>query len=168
MSLLIRPEQPDDADAVRLVHRLAFGRDDEGRLVDALRSGGFGRVALVAEDVGRVVGHILFSALPIVIPSATIDALALAPLAVVPDRQRRGVGSALVRDGLRACRDDGHRIVLVLGEPDFYARFGFSAEKARHLASPYSGPAFMALGLVPGALEGLAGEVRYPSAFDAF
>jgi putative acetyltransferase len=168
MTFLIRPERPGDEDAVREVHRLAFGRDDEGRLVDDLRAGGFGRLALVAEDEGRVVGHVLFGALPIVTPSATLDALALAPLAVVPAHQRRRIGSALVRDGLRACRDDGHRIVVVLGHPGYYPRFGFSAEKATRLASPYAGPAFMALELEPGALEGVVGAVRYPPPFSAF
>jgi putative acetyltransferase len=168
MAFLIRPERPGDRDAVREVHRLAFGRDDEGRLVDALRAGGFCRVALVAEDEGRVVGHVFFSALPIVTPSATLDSLALAPLAVVPDRQGLGIGSALVRDGLRACRDNGHLIVVVLGHPAYYRRFGFSAEKSARLASPYAGPAFMALDLVPGSLDGVAGEVRYPPPFSAF
>jgi putative acetyltransferase len=168
MAVVIRLERRGDEDAVRAVHRLAFGRDDEGRLVDALRAGGFDRVALVAEEEGRIVGHVLFSALPIVTPSAAIDALALAPLAVVPDRQRVGIGSALVRDGLRAARDDGHRIAIVLGHPDYYPRFGFSAARAERLASPYAGPAFMALELVPGALDGVVGEVRYPPPFEAF
>ena len=71
----------------------------------------------------------------------------------------------LVREGLRACREAGHRIVVVLGHPEFYPRFGFSARLAERLKSPYSGPAFMAIELVPGALEGVEGEVRYPPPF---
>ena len=125
-------------------------------------------MSLVAEVDGRVVGHILFSDLPIVTPGATVEALALAPMAVVPAHQRRGIGSMLVREGLRACREAGHRIVVVLGHPEFYPRFGFSAKTAERLKSPYSGPAFMAMELVPGALEGVEGEVRYPPPFGAF
>ena len=121
--------------------------------------------SLVAEEGGRVVGHILFSDLPIVTADGTVEALALAPLAVLPSHQRRGIGSLLVREGLRACREAGHRIVVVLGHPEFYPRFGFSAELAERLKSPFSGPAFMAAELVPGALEGVEGEVRYPPPF---
>jgi putative acetyltransferase len=167
---VIRDEVPADRAAVRDVHRQAFGQDEEARLVDALRDGGYARVSLVAEDEddGRVVGHVLFSALPIETSAGTVDALALAPLAVLPDRQRTGVGSALVREGLRACRDRGHRIVVVLGHQDYYPRFGFSAGRAARLRSPYSGPSFMALELVAGALEGVEGEARYPAPFSGF
>ena len=72
----------------------------------------------------------------------------------------------LVREGLRTCTEAGHRIVVVLGHPEFYPRFGFSAKMAESLESPYSGPSFMAVGLVPGALEGVEGEVRYPPPFE--
>jgi putative acetyltransferase len=147
------------------VNRLAFVGEDEARLVDALRDGGYVRASLVAEEGGRVVGHVLFSDLPIVTEGGTIEALALAPLAVTPDYQRRGVGSLLAREGLRACTEAGHRVVIVVGHPEFCPRFGFSAAMAERLRSPYSGPAFMAVELVPGALEGVEGEVRYPPPF---
>src|SRR4051812_4691802 len=126
MSPVIRPERPTDHDAIREVNRLAFGGEDEARLVAALRDGGYVRVSLVAEEGGRVVGHVLFGDLPIVTAGGTFQALALtlAPLAVLPSHQRRGIGSLLVREGLRACREAGHRIVVVLGHPDFYPRFG--------------------------------------------
>jgi putative acetyltransferase len=91
--------------------------------------------------------------------------LALAPLAVTPARQRQGIGSQLVREGLRACAAAGHRIVVVLGHPAYYPRFGFSAALARPLKAPFSGESFMAAELVPGALPGVAGEVRYPPPF---
>ena len=120
----------------------------------------------VAEVDGQVVGHILFSDLPIVTPEGGSVPSSLAPMAVVPSHQRRGIGSMLVREGLRACREAGHRIVVVLGHPEFYTRFGFSAKMAEPLRSPYSGPAFMAVELVPGALDGVEGEVRYPPPFD--
>jgi putative acetyltransferase len=86
-------------------------------------------------------------------------------MAVVPSHQRRGIGSMLVREGLRACAEAGHRVVIVVGHPDFYPRFGFSAKMAEQLSSPYPGPAFMAVELVPGALAGVEGEVRYPPPF---
>src|SRR5436190_9240659 len=121
----IRHEAAADHEAVRHVNRLAFGGEDEARLVDALRSGGHSRVSLVAEVEGRVVGHVLFSEVPILTDGGTVAALSLAPMAVLPDFQRRGVGSALVREGLEVCRA-GHRIVVVLGHPAFYPRFGFS------------------------------------------
>ena len=164
--VVIRDETSDDLDSIRDVNRLAFGQDDEGRLVDALRDGGYVKVSLVAEEAGRVVGHILFSDLPIVTEGGTVEALALAPMAVIPSHQRRGIGSMLVREGLRTCAEAGHRIVVVLGHPEFYPRFGFSAKMAGRLRSPYSGPAFMAIELVPGALEGVEGEVRYPPPFE--
>jgi putative acetyltransferase len=165
MSTVIRPETTADHPAIQEVNRLAFGREDEARLVDALRDGGYTRLSLVADAEGRVAGHILFSALPIVTPEGTVGALALAPLAVVPSHQRRGIGSMLVREGLRTCAGAGHPIVVVLGHPEFYTRFGFSAMLAGRLNSPYSGPAFMAVELVPGALEGVEGDVRYPPPF---
>jgi putative acetyltransferase len=165
MSVEVRAERPGDYAAVFEVHRLAFGQEDEARLVDALRAGGHARLSLVAEDGGRVIGHILFSDLPIETPQGAVAALALAPLAVVPSRQRQGVGSLLVREGLRACAQQGHRIVVVLGHRDYYPRFGFSAALARPLKAPFSGEHWMAAELVPGALAGVAGEVRYPPPF---
>jgi putative acetyltransferase len=164
-SNLIRPEVATDHEAIRHVNRMAFGGEEEARLVDALREGGYVRVSLVAERDQQVVGHILFSDLPILTKSGVVPALALAPLAVLPDYQRRGVGSALVRQGLEVCAEQGHRIVIVLGHPDYYPRFGFSAALARPLDSPFSGDHFMALELVPGALAGVSGQVQYPPPF---
>jgi putative acetyltransferase len=166
MSLTIRPETTADHAAIREVNRLAFGGEGEARLVDALREGGYARVSLVAEEEGQIVGHLLFSTLTIATARGEIEALSLAPLAVVPSHQRRGIGSSLVREGLRTCREAGHRIVIVLGHPEFYPRFGFSAKLAEPLRSPYSGPAFMAVELVPDALRGIEGKVRYPPPFE--
>jgi putative acetyltransferase len=161
----VRSENPDDLEAVREVNRRAFGREDEARLVDALRAGGHARLSLVAEEGGRVVGHILFTDLPVVTQAGTLHALALAPVAVLPEYQRQGIGSRLVREGLRACAKAGHRVVIVLGHPAYYPRFGFSSQLAGRLKPPFSGPAFMALELVPGALENVIGEVCYPPPF---
>jgi putative acetyltransferase len=169
MSVTIRPETAADLDAIRHVNRLAFGQDDEARLVDTLREGGYVRVSLVAEQAGRIVGHILFSDLPIITGAGTVPALALAPMAVLPERQRQGIGSALVRNGLDDCRRQGHRIVVVVGNTHFYPRFGFSSKLASALASPFGGgDSWMAVELVPGALNGVAGRVQYPPPFGAW
>jgi putative acetyltransferase len=166
-TIIVRLETPSDQHAIREVNRLAFGRDDEAGLVNSLRDGGFIRLSLVAQVHRAIVGHILFSELAIISDMGTIPALALAPLAVVPECQRHGIGSQLVRHGLAACREQGHRIVIVLGHPHFYPRFGFSAELARRLDSPYSGEAFMAIELVENALQRISGRVQYPAPFES-
>lgn len=162
---VIRSETVGDHEAIRHINRLAFGQDTEARLVDALRDGGFVRLSLVAEQAGHLVGHILFSDLPIITGERTVAALSLAPMAVLPEWQNQGVGSALVRRGLDACRENGHRIVVVVGHRRFYPRFGFSPERASRLESPYVGEAFMAVELVSGALDGVEGRVVYPPPF---
>ena len=165
--ILIRPETEQDHEALRQVNRLAFGQQEEVRLVDALRAGGFVRLSLVAENNGQVVGHILFSELTIITQSGTVMALALAPMALLPDFQKKGIGSALVRRGLEICREQGQRIVVVLGHPNFYPRFGFSAKLAERLESPYGGRlSHMAAELIPGALDGVMGKVVYSPPFN--
>lgn len=165
--LEIRPETPGDIPAIRAVNGLAFGQADEAVLVDALRDGGHGAVSLVAEDGGRIVGHVLFSRLPIEAGDRVVAGAALAPMAVLPERQREGIGSALVRAGLAACRMAGIAAVVVLGHPDYYPRFGFSAEAAHGLRPPFpeAGSAFMALELVPGSLDLHDAIVRYAPPF---
>ncbi len=163
--ITIREEAQEDRPAIREINELAFGTPEEVELVDRLRSDGLVLASLVACDGGEVVGHILFSELPIETAGRRIRGAALAPMAVRPDRQRQGLGSALVRRGLEACRALGVEAVVVLGHPAYYPRFGFSAETARHLEAPFSGPAFMALELTPGVLDGVSGRVRYPPPF---
>jgi putative acetyltransferase len=168
LSCTVRPERPEDVPAIRAVVEAASGREDEVKLVDALRDRGFVRLSLVAVEDVEIVGHILFSELDIVDQKSSVKALALAPMAVIPSRQRQGIGTTLIREGLQLGANQGHRIVLVLGHPGYYPRFGFSAELARPLKSPYAGDSFMALELVPDALEGVTGEVRYAPPFEAF
>lgn len=146
----------------------AFPTDAEARLVDALRERAERCISLVAETKpGAVVGQILFT--PVEIGSASC-AVGLAPMSVVPELQRRGIGSALVKAGLSACRAAGERAVVVLGHVDYYPRFGFrpASDHGLYYRNPGPEPAFMALELEPNALQGRTGEVRYHEAFDPF
>ena len=163
--LLIRDEQPCDREQVRKVNEAAFGRSDEADLIDRLRVQGVVLLSLVAEFDGQIIGHILFSRMTVETAQGPVAAVSLAPMAVQPDHQGRKIGSQLVGRGLAQLRDQGERIVIVLGHQHYYPRFGFSSEKARHLASPFPPEAFMALELSDGALTGIHGAVRYPSAF---
>ena len=162
----IRVERDGDAAAVRQVNQQAFGASVEADLVDALREQAKPFLSLVAEDDGAIVGHIAFS--PVTLASAArLRVMGLAPMAVLPDRQRRGTGSALVRAGLDECRRLGASAVVVLGHPEYYPRFGFRPAPRFDLRSEYDVPddVFMALELVQGALTGQSGTVRYHQAF---
>jgi len=169
MSVTIRPENDEDQPAICNVNKIAFDGDAEASLVDALRAGGFVEVSLVAELDGKIVGHILFSRLTINTRVGTVAALSLAPMAVLPTSQRQGIGTKLVEAGLIACRVGGHKIVVVLGHPEFYPRFGFSADLARPLESPFGGGSvWMALELVAKVLNGVEGRVEFSPPFRAF
>lgn len=168
MDTPIRPQVPGDRDAIRQLHQAAFGTSVEADLVAALCDGGYVEVSLVAEFEDQVLGHILFSRLLIQTAQGPVNALSLAPLAVLPEYQRRGIGSALIGAGLDACRRAGHRIVTVLGHPAYYRRFEFSAALAQPLRSPFGGgAAWMALELVPGSLQGVQGDVEFAAPFAA-
>jgi putative acetyltransferase len=168
--LTIRPEHPLDYSAIFGVNNLAFGKENEPRLVEILRqSPGFNpELSLVAELENQVVGHILFS--PVVIETSTgeIPILALAPMAVRPEFQNQGIGSELVRQGLEACRRLGYRIVVVLGHSSFYPRFGFESARPKGISAPFlvSDENWMVIELHSGALSNIQGTVRYPPAFD--
>jgi putative acetyltransferase len=164
----VRAENTEDGEersAIRSINEAAFGRRHEADLVDGLRAAGVVLVSLVAELDTRIAGHILFSRMSIETTNGFLPAAALAPMAVLPSHQRRGIGERLVGSGLELLRRRGERIVIVLGHPDYYPRFGFSCEKARYLKSPFPPRAFMAMELRPGALDGIRGTVRYPAAF---
>jgi putative acetyltransferase len=167
----IRPEGPEDRKAVFDVNQAAFGQDDEARLVDALRRSPayIPELSLVAVEDSRIVGHILFTRIKLRGSERAFDALALAPMAVLPGYQRRGIGSALVERGLEIARDLGHRVVIVVGHPDYYPRFGFVLAGPLGIRAPFDvpGEAFMALALSPGALAGVQGLVEYPPEFEA-
>lgn len=161
----IRAETPVDSQAIDHVVRAAFGQDDEMRLVQALRDGGHNLLSLVAEKNGEIIGQLLFTRLPIEGDKQTWNAVALAPLAVLPQFQRQGVGTALMKAGLQRLRELGETIVIVLGHKHYYPRFGFVAELAKPLQGPFSGVSWMALELTPGALQGVRGRVKYADPF---
>jgi putative acetyltransferase len=165
LNIVVREERPADAAAIGEVARRAFRQEDEARLVGALRAEGYGRLSLVATTGQQVIGHVLFSRIWIDRPQGRLDVVALAPLAVLPEFQGRGVGSALVGEGLARCREQGERLVLVLGDPVYYARFGFQVELAARLDCPYAGPHFMGLELVPHSLPA-GGCVVYSPPFE--
>jgi putative acetyltransferase len=160
-------ERKEDANAIRFVLEEAFGQSSEADLVDALRRRGALTLSLVALREDEVVGHIVFS--PVMIESAgsSFDAIGLGPMAVLPPYQRKGIGSELVRIGLEQCRDAGHEIVVVVGHPDFYGRFGFVPTKHRDLHCEFDVPddVFMVMELRQDALAGRGGLVKYQPEF---
>ncbi|HVP11505.1 MAG TPA: N-acetyltransferase [Phycisphaerae bacterium] len=168
--ITIRPEQPADAAGIRKVNELAFGRPVEADLVEALRrSAAFiPELSLAACDGDLVVGHVLFKRMTIESPGGSTPVLALAPLAILPARQRQGIGSMLVREGLDRCRRLGHSVVVVIGHGTYYPRFGFKLARPYGIDAPFPVPdeAFMVLELTPGTLKGVEGMVRYPPEFD--
>lgn len=168
--MAIRSEQREDHERIDEINRLAFGQPDEAQLVAAIRQAdGFDpSLSLVAVQDDQLVGHILFSPISILGENGEVPALALAPMAVIPECQRQGIGSEVVTAGLQAARLAGHRIVIVLGHAEYYPRFGFVCTGQFGITSPFPGPdeAFMVLALAADALDGVTGEVRYPAAFD--
>jgi putative acetyltransferase len=157
--MIIKDEAASDQAAIHEVHTLAFRGPAEAKLVDDLRRSGDAVISLIAADGNRILGHVLFSKL-----NAPLRALALAPVGVRPDFQRRGIGSALIRKGLGRARRDGWEAVFVLGDTDYYGRFGFSVEAAEGYISPYSGDHFMMLTFGSRNLLS-AGHLVYPAPF---
>ncbi|HSF75591.1 MAG TPA: N-acetyltransferase [Microcoleus sp.] len=163
----IRTEKPEDLEAVRNINIAAFGRENEANLVDKLR-GIASTFSFVAVQSDRIVGHIFFS--PVVVEgkcSSNLAILGLAPVAVIPEYQRQGIASLLIREGLKECARSGFQAVVVLGHPDFYPRFGFIPASRKSLKCEYDVPdeAFMVLELESGALQDCSGTVKYRSEF---
>lgn len=168
---VVRPEASGDVEAIRRLHDAAFGQPEEGEIVDRLRAALAGGdagpwISLVAEVDGEgVVGHILFTEVTIRPPvdGSAATALGLAPMAVWPAFQRRGIGTRLVEAGLARARAEGHELVVVLGHPAYYPRFGFVPAADLGLEWEHEAPreAFMALELAPGAAARRGGVVSY-------
>ena len=186
MLLSIRLELPADIEAVHTVEELAFGQPDEADLVEKLRSNAAPMISLVAVLGGgvsgssdaasletnpneQVVGHILFTPVTIQEEDQVHNAIGLGPLAVLPEYQRRGIGSMLVERGIETCRAAGHGIMVVLGHPWYYPKFGFVPARPLgiHWPGDISEEVFMVLELREGALDGVQGVAFYlPEFFD--
>jgi predicted N-acetyltransferase YhbS len=170
MNIFFRQEQEKDIDAVYQVVKTAFetmelADGDEQDLVNRLRKSEafIPELSLVAEMDGRIIGHILFTRMKI----GEHASLALAPVAVLPDFQGRGVGAQLIREGHRIAREVGYRSVIVVGHPDYYPRFGYLPASRWKITAPFEVPdeAFMVLELVEGGLDGVSGEIEYAKEF---
>ena len=162
----IRREEADDIPKIHALNVAAFGSTVEAHIVDTLRAEPSGVVSLVADDNGEVIGHIMFS--PVRVAGAPdLRAMALAPMAVIPQRQRSGIGSELVRAGLEECRRSGAGAVFVVGHSWYYPRFGFSPASACGFGCEFEVPddVFMVAELFSGALMGHSGTVYFHEAF---
>src|SRR5229473_5179817 len=167
--MTIRPERPEDASRVRHVNELAFGQSAEADLVERLRQACTDSLSLVAEDDDAVVGHILFTSVVVESAGRRVLGMGLAPMAVLPDRQRQGIGSQLVRRGLDILRERGCAFVVVVGHPEYYPRFGFETASVHGLASQWEGvpdAAFMVLVLDVHAMAGVSGVAKYREEFN--
>ena len=170
MSIEIREERPADAAAIREVNNLAFGQELEGNIVAALRTNGAAVLSLVATDKGRVVGHIMYSRVMIggeLIGSDLIGA-GLGPMAVLPEYQRQGIGSRLVRAGNERLAAEGWPFIVVVGHPEYYPRFGFRPASERGLQCEWEVPdeVFMLLITDEAQMRGVAGLAKYPHEFN--
>jgi putative acetyltransferase len=165
--MMIRPEKTDDINRVREVNIRAFGQESEANLVDALRKSGIPLISLVAEKDKTIIGHIMFSPVTIDNGCSSILVAGLAPMAVLPEFQRKGVGSMLVKEGLEQCRQAGHSAVVVLGHPEYYPMFGFVPSVTYGIKSEYDVPenVFMILELSEEALMDCNGIVKYHEVF---
>jgi putative acetyltransferase len=163
----IRTEKTEDHASIRRVNKLAFGRSNEADLVDALRENATPFISLVADMDDQIVGHIVFSPVTVESEAGAFTAMGLAPMAVLPANQNQGLGSQLVGEGLRECARIGENIVVVLGHPNYYPRFGFVPANVKGLRSEYDVPddVFMVVELSKGELNGRTGLVRYHPEF---
>jgi putative acetyltransferase len=164
--MLIRLEQEKDRDAVHAVNTAAFGGSAEADLVDTLRDLTLPVISIVAEDEGDVVGHIMF--VPVSLSGHPgLEVMGLAPMAVAPEQQRKGVGVELVNAGLLACKQLEFVAAVVLGHPEYYPRFGVSPASRFGIDCEIDAPegAFMAVELQENALHEKSGTIRYHAAF---
>ncbi|MFC2062766.1 GNAT family N-acetyltransferase [Chloroflexota bacterium] len=163
----VRPEIPGDTVSIRYVNEQAFGRTAEAAIVDQLRNRNALTLSLVTTEDDKIVGHIAFTQVTIESDDASFGAITLAPLAVLPAYQRKGIGSRLVRDGLEECRRLGQEIVVLAGHPDYYPRFGFLPARPKGIECEFAAPdkAWMILELTEGKLAGRTGTVRFPPEF---
>jgi len=169
MNITIRPETKNDYLAIREINDLAFKQGNESLLIEKLRetSDFISELSLVAEYERKVVGHLLLYPVKVNGKDTKHTTLSLAPMSVHPNYQRKGIGSKLVREGLKRAKEKGYGSVIVLGHPEYYPRFGFSKASKFDIKVPFDAPdnAFMALELVENGLENVKGVVDYPKPF---
>ena len=167
MNVIIRQEKLEDIDAIYLVNKQAFGGKKEPELVNNLRKRNVVTVSLVAEQDGRIVGHILFSPVAVESEHTSFGAITLAPIAVLPEYQRKGIGSQLIKAGLEECRNLGHEIVTVVGHAEYYPRFGFVPAGSKGIDCEFEVPdeAWILLELKEGVLMGRTGTVKFQQEF---
>jgi putative acetyltransferase len=165
--LIIRLETPEDKASIRHVNEEAFGQKEEAGIIEKLRNRGVLTISLVAVQDDRTVGHIAFSPVKVESERSSFEAIALAPMAVLPAYQRKGIGSQLVRSGVKECQHLGHEIIVVLGHPNYYPRFGFVPAKPKGITCEFEVPdeAWMILELREGALAGRQGTVSFQPEF---
>lgn len=168
--ITIRQEQIGDADGIRKINRRAFGGNAEADLVDRLRESCRDAISLVAQDAERLIGHILFTPVDIEASRQGLSGMGLAPMSVLPECQRQGVGSRLVESGLDLVRAAGHPFVVVLGHSEYYPRFGFVPASQYQIACEFDVPddLFMILILDEDGLTNPSGVAKYHSAFDVW
>lgn len=174
MELQIRAETAADRPRIAQLVAAAFehaehATHDEAGLVERLRDSAafIPELSLVAELDGEIIGHALFTRLPIVDGSQAHDELSLAPLAVAPGRQRQGIGGKLIKAGHELARQLGFRAVILVGHPAYYPRFGYRPARGAGILPPQDWPdeVFMVCELLPGSLRGVRGTVHYPPEF---
>lgn len=167
-NLQIRDEATADKAEVYRINYEAFGRREEAELVESLRATTRSLVSLVAVAEESPVGHILFTPVEVSTESDDVLAMGMGPVAVLPELQRKGIGSRLIEAGLDRCRKEGKSVVFVLGHPDYYPRFGFrpASEWGLYYKNHDFDPYFFVLKLLPVSTSRLSGEVRYLPAFD--
>lgn len=165
--MLIREANINDYEAIYAVVAAAFETEAEAKLVEKLHLAGEAVVSMVAELSGKIVGYVLFSNVTLS-RHANLKIIGLAPVAVLPPCQRKGIGRALIEAGLKACTVKGYEAVVVLGHPAYYPKFGFRASTEFGFNCEYDVPddAFMALELRQNALAGVSGVICYHPAFN--
>ena len=165
--VVVRAEQAQDIPGVREVNQSAFGQPQEGRIVDALRDACRDVLSLVAVYRERVIGHILFSPVSIAMQERTVTGMGLAPMSVLPEFQKKGIGTTLVRTGIFSLRARACPFIIVLGHPQYYPRFGFEKASVYHIESEWDVPeeAFMIMVLDDIAMKGVQGTACYRPEF---
>ena len=165
----IRFEKPEDIAFIHSVNEQAFGRVSEAKLIDTLRLACTDRLSLVADDNGSIIGHLMFTPVVVTDGKQKTEGMGLAPMAVLPSRQRQGIGTQLVDSGLQILKEKGCPFVIVLGHPEYYPRFGFQAASGCNIRTQWDGvpdEAFMILFMDHEAMKNVSGVATFRDEFN--